>query len=318
MDPETDFNAGDDAVLGTARAAFARHETFHPRHSWLKKGYDAALNDPSVFTRDDGAVVLGVGKNMVRAIRYWCLAFKVLETRDGGTFPTEFGETLLGVGGWDPYLEDVASLWLLHDALLSAPSLASAWEYAFFGFAKHEFTLEEMVLGLEEYAEREFPNSRTAPSSLRKDVSCILRMYAGNPQRGVISEESIQCPFVELGLLASGSTPDRSMFVMGDKPGLRPAIITAACLQFAHRTAPTARTISFSRLLRDRGSPGMAFKLTESALYAALEEIADKGAELGVSDAGGVIQLTYGTSPQVTARALLDDHYAAAFAEVTE
>jgi hypothetical protein len=44
-------------------AAFARHETFHPRFGWLKKGYDLALEDAQVFLRDDAPVRLGVGKN---------------------------------------------------------------------------------------------------------------------------------------------------------------------------------------------------------------------------------------------------------------
>src|SRR6266508_2474489 len=60
------------------RPTFARHETFHPRFGWLKKGFDAASRHPDVFLRDDATVLLGVGKNMVRAIRYWCLAFKIL------------------------------------------------------------------------------------------------------------------------------------------------------------------------------------------------------------------------------------------------
>ena len=58
---------------------FARHETFHPRFGWLKKGFDKADEDDRVFSRDSAAVVLGVGKNMVKAIRYWCIAFKVVD-----------------------------------------------------------------------------------------------------------------------------------------------------------------------------------------------------------------------------------------------
>ena len=53
---------------------FARHETFHPRFGWLKKGYDAAVKNNNIFLEEDAAVTLGVGKNMVRSIRYWCSA----------------------------------------------------------------------------------------------------------------------------------------------------------------------------------------------------------------------------------------------------
>lgn len=99
-----------DASLVKSQPVFARHETFHPRFGWLTKGFDHAAADPKVFGRDDAPVRLGVGKNMVRSIRYWCHAFKLLAADQ----PTEFGKQLLGEQGWDTYLEDPASLWLLH------------------------------------------------------------------------------------------------------------------------------------------------------------------------------------------------------------
>jgi hypothetical protein len=80
---------------------FANHETFHPRFGWLKKGFDAAKNNADIFSQDDAPVRLGVGKNMVRAIRYWCSAFKLLDKNNA---PTRFGEKLLGENGWDCYL----------------------------------------------------------------------------------------------------------------------------------------------------------------------------------------------------------------------
>lgn len=315
MDTDIDFSPAEAEVA--AGPAFSRHETFHPRYGWIKKGFDAAVADPAIFTRDDAPVILGVGKNMVRAIRYWCLAFKVLQTQHGSTAPTPFGHTLLGAGGWDPYMEDPASLWLLHYSLLSDPSLATAWDYAFFHYSRNEFTVGEMEKGMEEFVSREFPNARTASSSLSKDVACIIRMYAGTPRRRSISEESIQCPFADLGLLVEGSTPDRYAFAVGEKPTLATALVAATCLQFAHRIAPAARSISFSRLLREHGSPGMAFKLTEAALYAAIEEVVERRPELTISDAGGVVQLGYTESADSLAISLLDEHYQSVFAKVT-
>lgn len=100
---------------------FARHETFHPRFGWLKKGFDRASIDSETFLREDAPVRLGVGKNMVRSIRYWCQAFKLLEADQ----PTEFGIQLLGDAGWDSFLEDPASLWLLHWKLLEPPCYAT-------------------------------------------------------------------------------------------------------------------------------------------------------------------------------------------------
>jgi len=46
--------------------------------------------------RDDAITTLGVGKNMVRSIRHWCLAAGILvESQDAGLRPTELGTLLL-------------------------------------------------------------------------------------------------------------------------------------------------------------------------------------------------------------------------------
>src|SRR3954451_10039653 len=108
------------------RPAFARHETFHPRYGWLRKAYEAARRGPDEFVREDATTRLGVGKNMVRAIRYWGLAYKgIEEARSPGNprlntaTPSEFGHRLLDERrGWDPYLDEPGSLWLLHWHLL--------------------------------------------------------------------------------------------------------------------------------------------------------------------------------------------------------
>src|SRR3954454_25093134 len=95
------------------QGAFARHETFHPRYGWLKKGFDAAVAAPDIFNAEDATTRLGIGKNMVRALRYWCVAYKVLEERPNperprlrDAHPTAFGSKLFSDRGWDPYLED--------------------------------------------------------------------------------------------------------------------------------------------------------------------------------------------------------------------
>lgn len=135
LDAQTTFPA--------VNLTFARHETFHPRFGWLKKGYDAAKKDREVFLRDDATVILGVGKNMVRSIRYWCRAYKILQD----DVPTSFGEKLLGDEGWDPFLEDPASLWLLHWQLLRPTCEATAWYVTFNVFRAVEFESEDLFNG---------------------------------------------------------------------------------------------------------------------------------------------------------------------------
>jgi hypothetical protein len=63
----------------TAHISFSGRETFVFRYGWLKKAVDAVLQDSEAFNREDAMVNLGVGKNMVRSMRHWSLATRVVE-----------------------------------------------------------------------------------------------------------------------------------------------------------------------------------------------------------------------------------------------
>ncbi len=292
-----------DGVLKSV--VFARHETFHPRFGWLKKGFDRAAADAEVFLHDESPIRLGVGKNMVRAIRYWCSAFKLL----ADDHPTEFGQQLLGPGGWDPYLEDPASLWLLHWKLLERQNLATAWDFIFNSFRHVDFTVEDLFYQLCEYRDREAP--RISDSSLKKDISCALRMYVGQSDKSQgkaqFSEDSLDCPFTELGLIHTAGDSRHYMFRLGPKPTLSPEIIVYACL--CHQSQTAARTASIASLLYDIGSPGLVFKLTESALCDAIEIIARRWQPITLSDAAGKLQFSFEGEPQQLAADILDRYY---------
>lgn len=195
---------------------FARHETFHPRYGWLKKGYELASQDSGIFNADNAPVRLGVGKNMVKSIRYWCNAFKVLENDT----PTEFGVQLLSNNGYDPFLENPASLWLLHWNLLKPTCDAAAWYYTFNFFRGGEFYVEDLSSGLRSYQEN--LGKPTADSSLKKDITCILRMYVEQRATKGLIEDSIDCPFSELGLIHTAGESKRYTFRVGAKATLPP------------------------------------------------------------------------------------------------
>lgn len=301
------------AQEAAVRPIFARHETFHPRFGWLKKGFDKAHEDNSVFSQESAPVVLGVGKNMVKAIKYWCVAFKVVnESKDNGKYvhrPSVFAEKLLQDGGLDPYLENPSSLWLLHWNLFKAPCYAPAWYFAFNAFNKIEFSADDLLFSLKEYRSRQFPESKIVDSSLKKDVNCLLRMYVERIAQSNLKEDSLDCPFTDLGIINAYPENKRFTFNFGRKPGLPAEIIVSACLEFAGSFQDDAKTISISRLLYDAGSPGQAFKLTESALSEAIETVARKVKGIYVTDTAGVIQFAYDDDPSDLSDRILDSHF---------
>jgi Protein of unknown function (DUF4007) len=283
---------------------FARHETFHPRFGWLKKGFDRAAQDSGIFLGEDAPVLLGVGKNMVRSIRYWCSAFKVLENDS----PTDFGTKLLGSGGWDEYLEDTASLWLLHWKLLEAPSIATAWDFTFNQFRSVEFTQETLFDRLRSYNDR-FSKS-VADGSLKKDIACLIRMYVKQSgSKSVVNEDMLDCPFAELGAIATSGDSRHYAFRIGSKPTLPASIVVYACLSYAARINPTARTIPIANLLYQNSSPGLVFKINERAICDAIEKVERQFPQIAVSDAAGQLQFSFEDAPQQLAESVLDRYY---------
>jgi hypothetical protein len=262
--------------VSAVQHSFSGHESFPFRYPWLKKGFDAALEDGQVFLRDDAITTLGVGKNMVRSIRHWCLAAGVLaENRQGGPAlqPTELGTLLFADGGLDPYLEDPATLWLLHWQIASSRGRAASWFWIFSHFHEPEFTREALTSTLYRWTQT-LSGKEIAENSIKRDVEVFLRTYVSSRQsRGDIAEDSLDCPLVELGLITQPGDGHAYRFCRGAQQGLPDGILLFAVLRFWEGFSPTAETLALSDLGRQPGSPGRLFKIDESSLATRLEGI---------------------------------------------
>lgn len=196
---------------------------------------------PDVFSRPDATVPLGVGKNMVHAIRYSGLAYKILaeapnpaHPRRTGVAVTPFGEVLLNEDGWDPYLEQSGTLWLLHWQLLAPPCAVPVWWATFHALeatSMDDADLPDRVLDVIA-AVPGWP--RVAGGSVKKDVDCLLRMYASRSGGRQSVEDLLDCPFRELGLMEPvAGEPRAYRFAVGSKPTLPDAVVAYASPDFA-------------------------------------------------------------------------------------
>ena len=259
---------------------FAGHETFTLRYGWLKKAVDATGERPDVFSQDDALVTLGVGKNMVRSIRHWGLVTGVLEEDAGvsnnrGRFirPSGLGSLLFGPQGFDPYLEDAGTLWLLHWQLAGNPDGPTTWYWAFNLFNEVEFTKDKLIGDIRALS-RQSGWSRVADSSLRRDLDCFIRTYVhSRATRTVVLEETLDCPLAELGLIQELEANRFYVFTRGERASLPPAVFTYALLVFWERTASQREAITFDEVSYRPGSPGRVFKLSEDALSEYLDRV---------------------------------------------
>jgi hypothetical protein len=299
-------------------ASFARHETFHPRYGWLKKGFDAAREDPAIFLQPDATTRLGVGKNMVRAIRYWCSAYKVLEERPNpdhprlrNAYPTTFGNRLLDDSGWDPYLEDPASLWVLHWQLLRSPCVAPAWFAIFNHFRATDFTDEALVNQLRLFCDAHPDWGEIAANSLLKDARCLLRMYANVTAGRDLAEDSIDSPFIELDFVRVLHGARRHFVLnVGPKRSLPRDVLAYACIDFAAQHRTSSRLMTLSLLAHVPGSPGRAFQLTEAVLAEMLERDALGRQGFELTHAAGAKQLVFDDRLYEHPMQILDEYFA--------
>lgn len=271
------------------RYRFSGHETFPFRYAWLPKGINAVSDDSGIFLQEDAMVRLGVGKNMVQSIRHWCETLGLIQSkgRSGTYAPTTLGKKLLSPRGWDPFLEDIGTLWLLHWQLSSRAEGASTWHLAFTQWSPESFSSDDLVKWLQTILP---PGSRASANSLKRDVEVFLRTYvARGSDRSAPGEDAFDCPLVELGLIQQIGS-NRYRFVRGPKTSLPDAILHYSLIDFWRTTAEGQKTISFESVLHQPGSPGAVFKLSENALSERLERLPNR---LGISfdETAGLRQL---------------------------
>lgn len=303
-----------------AEPVFARHETFHPRYGWFRKAYVAATRDPYVFTSEDAPVRLGVGKNMVRSIRFWGLAAKVVtEVPDPQAgagrkpsilMPTRFGEALFGEDGWDPWMEDPASLWLVHWRLLASPCRLPVWWLALCDFNAVEFELEDLERSVMTRLHSVSGWKEPSESAVGKDLSAFMRTYAPSARAGRESlDDAADCPLRELRLVGQSDATGAHRYKLGPKPTLASAVVAHAVLDWAARQDLTGNTVTLERVVAERGSPADVFKLNAAELFAALTPAVDAADSLAFATPTGVPQLSWSGDPATVAADLLSCHY---------
>ncbi|MDF7820843.1 DUF4007 family protein [Runella sp. MFBS21] len=276
------------------KLSFSGHESFQCRSLWLKKGYDF-LKAGNSFSNENAVVKLGVGKNMVNAIRYWMRAFGL--TKSDSDDPSDLAHKLFNdIDGWDPYLEDIATLWLLHYQLVIT-NRASIYGLIFNSLRrdKIEFTRSHFI----NYAKRQAETSRTVLSenSVKTDFDVFVRMYLHSDIQVKDRDESLTGLLTDLNLIRSfRRRKEEDFFVIDntDKSTLPDAILLYGIL--ANRQFDFS--INFNTLLTEPDQVGSVFALNASGLYAKLERIVSNTINNAVfSDQAGIRELSFKSIP---------------------
>lgn len=264
---------------------FSGHETFPCRYAWLPKAYDAISKDVNAFAKEESAMIgLGVGKNMVRAIRFWMVEMSIAAKHKGGGYePTEFAHDLFDEKAGDPFLEDIRTLWLLHWKLSthSVDEPLFAWDFMINQWQSPELGRTAALLAFRRAADKE----PRPPSdvTLEQHFDTFLHSYVPTRSRkGEIQEDNLDCPLVELEFIThigerkidgTGKREPIYAFRIEDKPDITPEIFAFALHDYWLKRRKTEKTLTFKEVTFGHGSPGQVFKLPEWAVRERLEII---------------------------------------------
>ena len=259
--------------------SFSGHQTFPFRYTWLKKGVDAVTEDSTVFSSEDAFVTLGVGKNMVSSIRHWCTVARLIKAdpdQRRRLVPTDFGKAIFNdKKGFDPYLEDPATLWLIHWQIATNINQATTWYWAFNVLKKNQFVPATFTEEVYKWAQQHKESMRPiSDNTLQRDVNCFIRTYCQSRHTAAVVEESFDSPLVELNLIAELPEGNGYEFQRGEKETLPAEVFTAALVAFWDLCFFQREALPFSDLMYAPLSPGRSFRLDEDTMTAYLENLA--------------------------------------------
>lgn len=288
-------------ITAKTKFTFSGHDSFQCRQLWLKKGYDF-VQEGRNFNDVDSVVQLGVGKNMVSSIRFWLKAFNIIDDKD---IPTEFGIRLFDdENGYDPFLEDEASLWLLHYQLVKN-GFASIYSVIFNEFRKEKlfFNKETFVNYVKRMGERN-PDLNFNENTVAKDFIVFTNLYKSDPESKDV-EDSFSGILSEVELLkTSGKGKDEQFFIENsERDNLPESIVLYAILD----NSIYGNSINLNSLEFDINSPGSIFAINRSGLMNKISDIVDGFKDITFTDQAGIKELQF--KNKADAYTVLDTYY---------
>lgn len=276
------------------RLQFSGHNSFICKQFWLKKGYDFLHTADTSFNSENAVIELGIGKNMVAAVRYWLIAFGIYEPSESiNSRIQRVGISLFDdENGWDPYLEDINSIWLLHYFLV-VNNHATIYSQFFNEFApiRPQFDSQQLLKYLERFCNEQ--NQKVSPNTLKRDIQVFIQSYQPASTNIKEIEDSYAGLLYELNLLqvSKNNVGDRVLrCAYGRRDELAEEVILFSILD---QLKENQSVLSLNYLLSSPNTPGRVFGLTPEGLLDKIMLLTEKYDDITYSETAGnkVLQL---------------------------
>lgn len=261
---------------------FSGHESFPCKSLWLKKGYDFVKRERN-FNAPDTVIDLGVGKNMVSSIRFWLKSFGLYDGKD----LSELADYLFDeVAGRDKYMEDLATLWLLHFMIVTSDE-ATLYDWLFRGLQKErkEFDRAQVLSYVKRRLLEDNKYSLFNENTVKKDIGVLLLNYV-IPQKAS-SNEDYSSLLLDLDLIRMDSDNNKVYFFnIEGKRQVTPEIFFYGLVKLKGEE----RTVPYE-LLQELG---LIFCMSDLETIDMLKYIAEKYSNfVNYSDVAGIRQMQF-------------------------
>lgn len=262
-----------------AKPIFSGHETFSCKLHWLKRGYEFVVNEYN-FNDEEAVVRLGVGKNMVASIKYYMKAFGLLN--QDGDLEDIARKLFNSENGFDPFLEDIGSLYLLHFLIVNTGH-ATAYQTTFIDYHSQRNIIDKNKLQnfikhlcFDNAGYKNIYNENT----VKKDINVLIHNYYNKSISNIEDSNTI---FAQLNLIRE--TEDGTfVFNYENKTNVPPKIFLYALLH----SFQDNNSISFE-MMRDLA---LIFCLTNNDLLNIIKQLCiDYSGILVFSDVAGIKEL---------------------------
>lgn len=255
------------------------HESFYIREGWLRKGIKNIEKDPKFFSNEYATDILGVGSNMVKSIRYWLQVTGL--TREnvvkGGKreqcLTEDFGSL---INLYDPYFEDIFTLWLIHYKIATNSQLCTTWYLFFNQFKAEEFTKDDMFESIKILLNKFTYDATYSEKSLYDDCNCLVRTYFIDKDEERNPEENNVCILTELGLMDSFKATNGKVYYTKKMPSIE-KLDKLLILYIILDNLKERNNISINELENDECNVGKIFNLDRNLLNQYLDLLKGEG-----------------------------------------
>jgi len=251
--------------------AYGRHESFYLRDKWISKGMKSINNDPRFFYDNDGFEKIGLGKNMVRSLRFWLLAMDIMmETEEKTHVLTELGQLVYES---DRLLQKNETVSILHYHLVCNHNDLATVFYWYFNVYKETLTQRpDLKKSFRTWVKNNEPK-QVSEKSLDRDIDVLIQLYTKNANEND-PEDFIFSPFTKINLIKEEPSEDKYENIRKISPEVENIGLTAlyyVLLRYAFEN--DIELISLDEIINENFLWGKVFNLSRNRIIEALNKL---------------------------------------------